>query len=289
MADKQEFIELMQARAGMYETLASLYFDMLTDEQIRDMAARDYSALIDSDNPLIASGFNDIWRYLRKRNTGTRQELAVDFSSCFLGTHAYKGLVAQPYESLFLDPSGTLAGKPRKQVHNFYKSERVALREGYDYPDDHLAFECEFMAIECGRCVKAVEDGDFDEAKRLVGVQQEFMNDHIGRWFRRLHDLSLKFIKTRFYRGVLNVTQGFFDDEPEALDFLARRLEEGLEDPAPVQDAAALDAAAQTAETAPDESGSAEPDAASSVAAPAPAQGAGPVAEAGESEARDVA
>lgn len=231
MADKQEFIELVQARQGMYETLASLYFDRLTEEQIREMASHDYRELIESENELISSGFNDIYRYLRKRNTGTRQELAVDFSSCFLGTHSYKGLVAQPYESLFLDPAGTLAGKPRKQVHNIYKSERVALRAGYDYPDDHLAFECEFMSIECARCVQAVQEGDMEEAARLIGVQQEFMDEHIGRWFQRLHDLSLKFIKTRFYRGLLNISQGFFDEESDTIRYLAGMIEEGLEEP----------------------------------------------------------
>ncbi len=230
MTAKADVIDAITARAGMYETLASLYFDRLTDEQIEAMASQDYTALMDNENTLIANGFNDIYRYLRKRNTGTRQELAVDFSTAFLGTHAYKGFVAQPYESLFLDRSGTLNAAPRKEIFNLYKSECVALREGYDYPDDHLAFECEFMSILCHRCATALEKDDIAEALRLLSVQRAFLTDHICRWFTRLHDLSLKFIKTRFYRGVLNITQGFFDEEVDSVDALRAAIEEGLED-----------------------------------------------------------
>ena len=238
MAAKQEVVDVIAARAGMYETLASLYFDRLTEEQIASMAAQDYTALRENENELIASGFNDIYRYLRKRNTGTRQELACDFSSCFLGTHSYKGLVAQPYESLFLDASGTLNAKPRSLVYNFYKKECVSLKKEHNYPDDHLAFECEFMSILCQRTIKALENDDVVEALRLLDVQEQFLNEHINRWFRRLHDLSLKFIKTRFYRGVLNITQGFFDEECELIDDVRSVIEGGFDEDFPVEDQA---------------------------------------------------
>lgn len=230
MSVKEEVIEVIEARAGMYETIASLYFDRLSEEQIKAMAQWDYSELMESDNELVASGFNDIYRYLRKRNTGTRQELSIDFSSCFLGTHSYKGLVAQPYESLFMDASGTLNGKPRTVVYNLYKKERVSLKSEYNYPDDHLSFECEFMSILCRRCIQALEAGDKAEALRLLDVQEDFMRDHLCVWFRRLHDLSLKFIKTRFYRGVLNITQGFFDEEVETIQDLRSAIEEGFDE-----------------------------------------------------------
>lgn len=223
-----ELIEVMQARAAMYETLASLYFDILTPEQIDAMAAQDFTELRASENENIASGFNDIYRYLRKRNTGTHQELSRDFSSCFLGTHSYKGFVAQPYESLFMDASGMLHAGACREVHRLYKSECVALRSGYDYPDDHLAFECEFMAILCSRSVLALQERNIGEAKRLLQVQRNFVAGHLGVWFRRLHDLCLKFIKTRFYRGVLNITQGFIDEELETIDDLLASLQSGL-------------------------------------------------------------
>lgn len=237
MATKAEVIEVVNARAGMYETLATLYFDRLTEEQIQHMARSDYAELRASENPLIASGFNDIWRYLRKRNTATRQELNIDFSSCFLGTHAYKGFVAQPYESLFLDQSGSLNAAPRREVFKIYKSECVSLQKGYDYPDDHLSFECEFMMILCQRTVAALEADDLQEATRLLNVQLSFLEQHINRWFRRLHDLSLKFIKTRFYRGVLNVTQGFFDEDPNTIRELIELVGAGFDEEPTLEEA----------------------------------------------------
>ena len=239
MTVNEELAGVILARAEMYETLASLYFDRLSNEQIEAMAAQDYTELINCENELIASGFNDIYRYLRKRNTGTRQELAIDFSSCFLGTHSYKGFVAQPYESLFLDTSGTLNARPRTEVYNFYKKECVSLKKEHNYPDDHLAFECEFMAILCRRTISALEEGNKDEALRLLEVQKTFLHDHLNSWFRRLHDLSLKFIKTRFYRGVLNITQGFFNEEAEVIDDIYDTILEKDEDEESAKETAA--------------------------------------------------
>ena len=238
MTTRDETCAVLEARAGMYDTLAGLYFHSLSQEQIDAMAQADYTELMNDDNPLIASGFNDIYRYLRKRNTGTHQELSVDFSSCFLGTHTYKGLSGQPYESLFTDAGLRLNGAPRGAVHRAYKAEGVALRTGYDYPDDHLAFECEFMSVLCRRTIEALEAGDEPEARRLLDVQRDFMSEHICAWFRRLHDLALKFVKTRFYRGVLDISQGFFDGEIETIDDLRRVLEEGFEEPEAADDAA---------------------------------------------------
>ncbi|MCD8199834.1 MAG: molecular chaperone TorD family protein [Coriobacteriaceae bacterium] len=255
MATKEEAIEIVEARASMYETLASLYFDPVSEERIEAMAAQDYTDLRNNPNELIASGFNDIYRYLRKRNTGTRQELSVDFTSCFLGMHSYKGLVAQPYESLFLDPSGELYAAPRKEVHSFYKRECVALQSGYDYPEDHLAFECEFMSILCHRTSAALEEDNTDEALRLLDVQSEFMEEHINRWFRRLHDLALKFIKTRFYRGVLDITQGFFDSEPASISNISEEITKGFE-PAPEKEDAGEESTVETSK--PEEDAAAE-------------------------------
>ena len=238
MTTRDETCAVLEARAGMYDTLAGLYFHSLSQEQIDAMAAADYTELMNDDNPLIASGFNDIYRYLRKRNTGTHQELSVDFSSCFLGTHTYKGLSGQPYESLFTDAGLRLNGAPRGAVHRAYKAEGVALRTGYDYPDDHLAFECEFMSVLCRRTIEALEADDEPEARRLLDVQRDFMSEHICAWFRRLHDLALKFVKTRFYRGVLDISQGFFDGEIETIDDLRWVLEEGFEEPEGTDDAA---------------------------------------------------
>lgn len=143
--------------------LSSFYIKPLTQEQIDNLAGKDFS-LFGAGDQLLTEGFNDISRYLRKRNTGTRQELAIDFTSCFEGTKAYQGRSAVPYESVFRSETGLLMQGPRNEVFNIYKKAAVKLREDLHLPDDHLAFELEFMAILSDRTAEALRQDDTEAA-----------------------------------------------------------------------------------------------------------------------------
>lgn len=229
MTYAESAIAQLESRADMYRALGNLYLYTLSEQQIEELALTDYDTLRADPDKRIASGFNDIYRALRRRNTGTRQLLAMDFTSCFLGTKTYKGLTGAPYESLYRDSSGTLMGPIRTQVFNAYKRERIALQPDLDLPEDHLSFEMEFLAVLCDRCAKAVEAGDRDEALRVLGVQKAFLEEHVLAWFPRFHNLTTKLLETRFYRGALNVSRGFLESEPESIDGLAQAIAEGLE------------------------------------------------------------
>lgn len=229
MAYVEDVVAQLAGRADMYRALGNLYLNALDEGQIEELALTDYDALRADPDERIASGFNDIYRALRRRNTGTRQLLAMDFTSCFLGTKTYKGLTGAPYESLYRDSSGTLMGPVRTQVFNEYKRERVALQPELNLPDDHLSFEMEFLAILCERCAQSVEAGNRDEALRLLDVQKSFLEEHLLAWFPRFHNLTTKLLETRFYRGVLNVTRGFLESEPESIEALASAVAKDLE------------------------------------------------------------
>ena len=68
-------------------------------------------------DPLIAEGFEDIRRYLRKCDTGTRQELAVDYAHTFLAAGNYESFAATPYESVFTSETGLLMQDARDEVY----------------------------------------------------------------------------------------------------------------------------------------------------------------------------
>ena len=71
----EEVAAALEGRAAFYETLAGLFWMPLTAEQVEAMAGQDFSAYAGL-NEDFADGVNDITRYLRKRNTGTRDEMA---------------------------------------------------------------------------------------------------------------------------------------------------------------------------------------------------------------------
>lgn len=227
MTDTTELIEVVKNRSTFHRTLSSLYYTTLTQEQIDGLAESDLAAFGAGD-PLLTEGFDDIRRYLRKRNTGTRQELAIDFTSSFLGTQAYLGRVATPFESVFRSESGLLMQEPRNEVYRTYKQAAIKLREGIDLPEDHLSFELEFLAILGDRIVEALTADDGERAVTLLEAQRIFMLDHVLSWFDDLADLANKIIETRFYRGVLKITKGYLLVDLEAIrDLIAELKGEG--------------------------------------------------------------
>lgn len=156
--EKAEILEMLDARAQFYRTLSSLYFKSIDQDELDAMAAQDFTELREGrETSLMARGYDDMYRYLRKRNSGSRQELAVDFTSAFLGTVSIGGRQAMPYESLFRDRSGLLMQGPRNEVYQTFKAASVELKDGLDIPEDHLSFE--FMALLCDRALAAEHAG----------------------------------------------------------------------------------------------------------------------------------
>lgn len=215
---------VLEGRAAFYETLSSLYFLPLKQEQIDAMAEQDFSAYADI-NEDFAAGVNDITRFLRKRNSGTRQSLGMDFTGAFNGTSSWKGRYAVPYKSVFTDESGLMYQEGYREVYAAYKQEAVKKREGLDWPDDHLSFMFQFMALLSRRAEMALAEGNKDNALHDLQVSKDFLKQHIASWYDEFCDLAMNLIKTRFYRGVLKITRGYIAFDQEVLRDLIEEVE----------------------------------------------------------------
>lgn len=217
--DQQQIKTVLQSRASFYRLLASLYFQTLTQKQIDNLAKMDLSSYADLNDDF-AAGVNDITRYLAKRNTGTRDELAEDFTGTFVGTKSYKGKVAVPYKSVFTSDEGLLYQEGYQEVFTAFKKERVRVADGVDWPADHLSFMFEFLAILSERIEKALEQDDRDTAINELKTSKDFIEKHILTWFDEFDALAREILETRFYRGVLEITRGFIKLDLETIDDL---------------------------------------------------------------------
>ena len=222
---KAEMVASVRDRAEMYRLLAQVYFKPLSQEQIDALAQADLAALAVGDASPFADGYNDVYRYLRRMNTGTRQELASDFTSVFYGIQTYEGRAAQPIESLYRSDGGWVMGEASGEVYRAFRESCVKVREGLDLPDDHLSFLFEFMACLCERIATCVEDGRWEEASRTLDEQRAFFERHIASWFPRFKAIANKLVVTRFYRGWLKITKAFLADEKDSF----RALEDALQ------------------------------------------------------------
>lgn len=221
----EALLAYMDSRTDLYMTLHKLYRWPLTQEELDALDAETFRQLSEElDDDLMSCGFNDMYRFLRRRHTGTRQLLSADYTKLFLGTTTYEGLSAQPYASLFVGTDHRLMGSARNKVRAVYRDNGVELSAGIDLPEDHLAFECEFLAIINERAADALRKGD--AAAELLRVEAAFIEECVLDWFPRFYALALKLVGTRFYRGVLRMTKGFLLDEREVIEDLIADCEQ---------------------------------------------------------------
>ncbi|MCL1799251.1 MAG: molecular chaperone TorD family protein [Eggerthellaceae bacterium] len=211
-------VEVLNGRREFYLALAGFYFKPLTQEQIDTMAQTDYSEF-GVGEPLIEDGFNDITRFLRKRNTGTRQMLAIDFTSSFGGAATYKGETAMPYASLYLSETGLLSQQPRGEVFRVFKRNLLRVIDE-NTPDDHLSFMLEFLSIMSERAEKALLEGDAETARGALEESRGFITDQVLTWFDMFSKRAETLLEARFYRGVLKVTKGYLLMDLQTIDDL---------------------------------------------------------------------
>ena len=216
--------EVLKSRSEFYLMLARFYVKPLTQDDIDNMSKADYSEL-GVGEPLLEEGYNDIARFLRKQHTGTRQQLATDFTMTFDGVGALDEKVAVPYASVFLSEEGLLSREPRNEVFLLFKKEALRLKQGVNLPEDHLSFELEFLSIMALRSVDALNAEDKAQALHNLQVSRDFMHQHLLPWFEIFSDLATRMLETRFYRGVLKLTKGYLTMDLTTLADLMEEIE----------------------------------------------------------------
>ena len=162
---REELLSALQGRADFYSLIASLFFRPLTQAQIDGVAEADLSSFAGL-NEEFDRGVNDIARALRKRNTGTREQLATDYTGAFVGTKTYEMKNAVPFESVFTSEEGLLCRESFHEVRAMFRKAAFKVREDDALPDDHLGYLCEFVSALTRRAAESLRDGRRDDAVR---------------------------------------------------------------------------------------------------------------------------
>lgn len=214
---RRDILASCAPRASFCRFLASLFLYEPTDEQIETMAHADLPADAAGE---IGRGYALIAEYLRHRDQGTRQEIAVDYARTFLGAGHYETITAPPYESVFTSEDHLLMQDARDGVLAHYRAEDLDLPADNTTPEDHVGFELQFMATLVERMAAAIEAGDDARTRELVERQRGFLDEHLANWlpaFTRAIDANCT---TDFYRGVACLTRGMLEEERATVDGL---------------------------------------------------------------------
>ena len=225
MLTHTELLDFFAESAETYRFLSQVFFKELNLEAIEELAVADYPS--DTGNAHLDEGYRLVRRYFSFSATDRRTQLACEYARVFLaaGVFTKERQTAVPYESVFTSEEGLLFQDSYHEVYRLYRQNSVRKSPGYDFPDDHLSYLCEFQALLARRAVRSLEANDAECALEQVRLSQHVLHDHILSWFDDFEELALHLVKTRFYRGVLKMSKGFFLFDAEVLADMAEELE----------------------------------------------------------------
>ena len=173
----------------------------------------------------MAEGLHDMERALSKRHSGTRQELAVDFTGAFAGTSSWKGRYATPYESVFTGDERIMMGDARDDVVARFLEDGFQVNPDLHEPVDHLAFELEYLVNMNERAGECAQAKDKAQLRRNVVRQLEFIEGHLLNWIPALREVAQEYAKLTFYPGMLLVAQGALEQGRDLLRDILEQLD----------------------------------------------------------------
>ena len=220
-----EVQQILQNRTVFYRMLSSLYYEPLSDEQIEAMASSNLMEYGEGEG-LMCAGIKDMARYLRRRNSGTHRELAVDFTMSFGGMGNLDEKNALPLRCLFMPESDrSLFAEGYREAFATYKQSCVKKVEGLDYPEDHLMFMFQFMALLSARASEQLAKGNAEDALVDLKTARQFLKVQIISWFPAFSERAEIFMTTKFYKGILKMTYGYLMDDEDVLDAVIQAAE----------------------------------------------------------------
>ena len=185
-------------------------------------------------------------RFFNFASTDIRTQLAVEYARVFLaaGVFGSDKMTAVPYESVFTSEGHLMMQASRDDVVCRFAADGFKVNPDLHEPEDHLAFELEYVAHMNRKAAELVETGDAEALAANVARQVEFIDAHLLNWVGNLYETAREYAKTTFYTGMLLVVLGAAEQSRDLLAEVAEQLKTGagLPDEAQGAGCAACDA-----------------------------------------------
>jgi TorA maturation chaperone TorD len=201
-------LELHSFRQGYYDLLVALFRREPAAELLQQLSKgiRERIHAARNLHPLLGQGWEEIERLLADAPSETLAETVSDeYTRLFIGPH---GPEINPYESFYL--TGRLLDRPLADVRAFLKAIGIEKLEDYPEPEDFLAFELEVMRWLIGKQTAA---RDPQEETRLLGLELDFLKNHLLVWGPACAKDIERAKGARFYRPVAKILRAFLEVE----------------------------------------------------------------------------
>ena len=103
-----------------------------------------------------------------------------EYVSLFLASSDYSPCL--PYESAYVE-SGSASGWAAVKLDRVYAAAGLSISSSFSEAPDHVAVELEFMSFLCDQEARAWEGRCLTEGINAIKRQDEFLDQHLTRWF----------------------------------------------------------------------------------------------------------
>ena len=109
-------------------------------------------------------------------------------------------------------------GEARSEVYRELRAHQLRVPVGVDLPEDHLSFIFAYLGHLCDDAAAALRAGNEGQAAELLERQRSFFRAHVASWVRDFLAQARLMVETRFYRGVLALTEAFVAEEERSFE-----------------------------------------------------------------------
>ena len=227
MITKQEFAGYLAASEQTYTFLSQMLFRELNEEAIAALKGQEWPG--ETGNETLDRGYAQVRRFFNFASTDIRTQLAVEYARVFLaaGVFGSDKMTAVPYESVFTSEGHLMMQASRDDVVRRFAADGFKVNPDLHEPEDHLAFELEYVAHMNRKAAELAETGDVEALGANVARQVEFIDAHLLNWVGNLYETAREYAKTTFYTGMLLVVLGAAEQSRDLLAEVAEQLKAG--------------------------------------------------------------
>ncbi len=157
-----------------------------------------------------ARGFRDMANYVEEKRSQPEpevwQDLAVDWTRLFRGlSPAYSPM--PPYEASFMG-DGDNDVELIQKINELYRANGLVITNDYHERPDYIGLEFSFLQYLAEAEAEAWEKGKADLARAHHEAARSFLMQHLGAWINTFIAPAMRFARTGFYHGFLQLCQG---------------------------------------------------------------------------------
>jgi TorA maturation chaperone TorD len=224
---------LLDMRSQIYFTLSRV-FAKEVDKEFLEQITNNREVLKDialsSGDEAFIVGANKLGKFLDNLENKSVdlciEELACNFAMLFLNAAANTEIKhIYPYASVYLSENHLLYQKETEDVIKFYAENKIAQKEDFKEPEDHIAVELNFIALLTDGASKALRNNDATTAIDKLKVTKKFMEKHLLPWVHRFCIDLREAATDDFYSSFADITLGFIRTDYNSFDALFELLQ----------------------------------------------------------------